>query len=120
MRDWELEAARDAMVAQTLDQRCDVLRGDNLDDEYGGLTITNATVEADVPCRIHTEPIVGRYAEGVEGSIPLMLVSLPYGTDVKPQDVLRIDGNGDLAVARVLEPETWALVLTVEVSPGVR
>jgi hypothetical protein len=120
MRDWELAAARDAMVAQTLDQSCDVLRPSTTDDDYGGLDNTTTPVFQNVPCRIHTEPIVGRYAVGVEGTIPLMLVSLPYGTDVHPQDVLRIAGNGDLAVSRVLEPETWALVLQVEVSPGVR
>jgi len=119
LRDWELTAARDAMVDQTLDARCTITRYTGADDEYGGQATATTTVASDVPCRVHGEPIFGRYAQGVEGTVPLFLVSLPYGVDVRPQDNIAV-GTTNLAVMRVVDPETWALVTQVECSTGVR
>lgn len=120
MEDWELNVARDAAVVQLLTNRCTIFRPGSGPDEYGGLDLDGDEVETDVPCRVHAETIIGRFASGLEGALPLFLVSLPYGANVQAQDVLEIDGNGSLTVMRVLEPETWGVVTKVEASPGVR
>lgn len=119
LTDWELAAARDAMEVQTLDQTCDIRRASGADDDYGGVSTATTVVHEDVPARIHSEPLVGRYAQGIEGFVPLFLVSLKYGVDVRAQDQLDF-GSIVLVVTRLLEPETWGLVTQVEASTGSR
>jgi hypothetical protein len=113
LEDWELTAARDAVVYQTLDELCTIKRQDDLDDDYGGVGTTTVVVAEDVPCRVHGEPIF-------EGSVPLFVVSLPYGTNVRAQDSLEFQDGTKLAVTRVFTPETWALFTQVEASTGSR
>ena len=120
LEDWELTAARDAVVYQTLDELCTIRRQDDLDDDYGGVGTTTTVVAEDVPCRVHGEPIFGRFAQGIEGSVPLFVVSLPYGTNVRAQDSLEFQDGTKLAVTRVFTPETWALFTQVEASTGSR
>lgn len=115
----ELTAIRANAAAVVCDQDCVIQRATSTPDAYGTETESSPTTIATTVAGMST-PTAGQvqaYASKI-GALKAWQVQLPYGTDVREEDLLLIAGH-TLTVQADLSPQSYnslATVLAVEVS----
>lgn len=91
MNSQTLQASRDSLLAD-LDAMASVVREDQVDDGYGGLSVDTTPLVATYPARVriqNVQPREGAVGGATQSSRPYV-VDLPWDADVKPKDVLLV------------------------------
>lgn len=104
----ELTSMREEAL-RVMPNTCTLSRSVESDDSYGGWDTGLSVIATGVPVLVSPVASYETQQGARLSSLTEFYVSFPYGTDVRDQDRIDVDGGSfpQLAVTRTFKPESW-------------